>query len=182
MSYYGGSLNSPSEIIPGIWIGSETSSQDWEFINTHNIGAILNITPDIPNRFISNAIPEEFNSDSEDHDPEEEYEDVNHIEYLRANIDDSLQDDDIQLMSLYLPHLVSFVHMQHYLKERNVLIHCHAGIQRSPTVVAAYLMKYYNKTYNEATKFIYSKRSIAFNDGFSVNFKKSLKEYEQSLG
>jgi protein-tyrosine phosphatase len=46
--------------------------------------------------------------------------------------------------------------------KRSVLVHCSMGIQRSCTVVACYLIKYYKMTPGEAIKCIKSKRPIAF--------------------
>jgi protein-tyrosine phosphatase len=48
------------------------------------------------------------------------------------------------------------------IKKQNVLVHCHAGMQRSCAVVGMYLMKYYNMNLENVIKFIRSKRSIAF--------------------
>jgi protein-tyrosine phosphatase len=48
------------------------------------------------------------------------------------------------------------------------------GSQRSPTVAAAYLIKYYGLNVKEAINFVKSKRMIAFYGG-NVNFKPFLK-------
>ncbi|XKL65319.1 hypothetical protein PGB90_008739 [Kerria lacca] len=56
-----------------------------------------------------------------------------------------------------------------YVKEISgiVFVHCNAGISRSPTVVAAYLIKYYNITPEEALHRIRKKRpKINPNQGF----------------
>jgi len=45
---------------------------------------------------------------------------------------------------------------------RQVLVHCHAGMQRSCTIVACYLMKYYKMNVQEAIAFIKKHRPIAF--------------------
>jgi protein-tyrosine phosphatase len=41
-----------------------------------------------------------------------------------------------------------------------IIIHCYAGVSRSPAVVIYYLMKKYDLTYLEAYKFVNSKRNI----------------------
>ena len=48
------------------------------------------------------------------------------------------------------------------LKGQNVLVHCHAGIQRSCTIVAMYLMKYHKMTPEEVFRFLPTKRPVAF--------------------
>ncbi|XP_050735356.1 dual specificity protein phosphatase 19-like [Eriocheir sinensis] len=59
-----------------------------------------------------------------------------------------------------------------------VLVHCNAGVSRSASVVMAYLMRNYGMSFDEAFRFVKSKRSfVRPNEGFM----KQLKEYEQLL-
>ncbi len=60
-----------------------------------------------------------------------------------------------------LPHqldLVSFMIEKNLKYETDTLVHCMAGIERSPLAVAWYLHKNCNMTYNEAYEFIKEKR------------------------
>lgn len=60
-----------------------------------------------------------------------------------------------------------------------VLVHCNAGVSRAASIVIAYLMKHYGMKYEEAHRFVKSKRSfIRPNDGFV----EQLKIYEKRLG
>jgi dual specificity MAP kinase phosphatase len=43
-------------------------------------------------------------------------------------------------------------------QNRNVLVHCHAGVSRSATIVCAYLMKKNNWSMDQALGFIKGKR------------------------
>ena len=59
-----------------------------------------------------------------------------------------------------------------------VLIHCAAGVSRSPTIAVAYLMKYYPMAMSEAYKFVKRRRSII---SPNLNFMGQLWEFEQGL-
>lgn len=64
------------------------------------------------------------------------------------------------------------------LKRHNVLVHCKAGVSRSATVVASYLMSSRAMTAAEALDLLRSKRPIVFpNKGF----QKQLRAYEREL-
>jgi hypothetical protein len=59
-----------------------------------------------------------------------------------------------------------------------VLVHCDAGISRSPMVVAAYLMRLHHWTRDQALDFLRQKRPII---GPNDAFLELLKEWEQTL-
>ena len=62
--------------------------------------------------------------------------------------------------------------------DSGVLIHCHAGVSRSPTIAVAYLMKRYPMAMAEAYKFVKTRRSII---SPNLNFMGQLWEFEQGL-
>jgi len=58
------------------------------------------------------------------------------------------------------------------------LVHCFAGHSRSASFVIAYLMKYYEMTYDDALEFVQKKReTVSPNDGFVTQ----LRSYGQRL-
>lgn len=62
----------------------------------------------------------------------------NHINHLRINIDDHESEN----IEPWLEPVYQFIDA-HRMKKMNVLVHCHAGISRSATMVLYYLMKYF---------------------------------------
>ena len=59
-----------------------------------------------------------------------------------------------------------------------ILVHCMAGVSRSPTFVASYLMRDHGMDINEALKIVSDARFIYPNDGFL----KLLIKYNRRLG
>jgi protein tyrosine phosphatase len=53
-----------------------------------------------------------------------------------------------------------------------ILVHCRAGVSRSPTIVISYLMKYHNMSFENAYKHVLTKRKIAPNHGFVEKLKR----------
>jgi protein-tyrosine phosphatase len=68
--------------------------------------------------------------------------------------------------------------MQQSKENGHVLVHCAAGMSRSPTVVIAYLMKVHRKSLREAFAYVRSKRFVSPNYGFM----KQLSAYAKELG
>lgn len=49
---------------------------------------------------------------------------------------------------------------------KNVLVHCHVGWSRSAAIVIGYVMKTFDKNYEQAFNIVNSKRPIGPNEGF----------------
>lgn len=153
------SLSNANKITNRIYLGNINAAKDKEFFKTHKIKAVLNCTTDIPNYFKD--------------DPT--------IEYMRIPVEDNLRESDFNKMSTYLPVMAEFIHKHADLEKHNIFIHCLAGKQRSPSGVAAYLIKYHNMPVKQACKFILEKRPEAFHFGTSLNFSKSILSYKEHL-
>jgi len=151
----------PNEIIPGLYIGNMHSAKDADFFKRKNIGAVLNCTPDVPHYFAHSS---------------------GAVEYMRINVNDSLQQVDFQKMAAFIPCGVQFIHKNLELDKKPILVHCHAGVQRSAAMVAAYLMYKFRLPLEKAINHIIRQRSVAFLFGRSVNFKTSLIHYAKSIG
>lgn len=71
---------------------------------------------------------------------------------MRILIDDLPEDSDILLS--YLPSITEKMHT-FITKGKKVLVHCSMGVSRRCTVIAAYLIRYYNvKTIDQVIAFI----------------------------
>jgi dual specificity phosphatase 10 len=95
------------------------------------------------------------------------------VDTMVIKVDDSVHDD----IAKYFKKATKFIHSYLNVKEK-VLVHCYAGMSRSPTIVIAYLMRYRNMTMLDAHSFVKSKRKcIVINPGF----KRQLIEYESDI-
>lgn len=95
-----------------LWIGSEADSKNAEAARRHGVGLIVNCTRNIPAR-------------------------VPRVRHVRVPIDDS--SDEAGTFLAHLPVVVRLID-EHLSKGQGVLVHCYAGVSRSASVVAAYLM------------------------------------------
>ena len=155
MSSYKYNEDMGSEILPGLFIGNMYTARNKMFMKNNKIGAILNATPDVPNYF---ACPGEQS-----------------VEYMRINVNDN--NNDIAKMHRYLPCAVSFIYKNLVLDRTAVLVHCHAGVQRSATIVVAFIMKTKGLKLNDAVQYVLRKRPIVFSNGRNVNFKQALIQF-----
>lgn len=140
-----------TEIIDNLWVGDHISASDRTFINDNNIKLIINLSKDI--RFAS----------------------INNVELVRVPIDDDLSlQSDIGMVNYFGP---MYNNIDKALREnKGVLIHCWAGMQRSATLCALYIMRKKNKKFSEVKNIIQEKRPICFTPG--VNFKRSLMYFD----
>lgn len=164
-------LVSANEIIPGLWLGNEEASQDLNFLKTSNITVIVNATKHIPCRW-------------------EKYSGMN---YYRVPVNDpgpanyvNFDQEDNVVMLYHLPFVLEFIR-ENLNKNRNVLVHCHAGIQRSATVVLMYLMTFiYAKSCKKnrlrySIRHILKTRPIVFYSGTGMSFRPAILQYVSNL-
>jgi hypothetical protein len=103
------------QILHGLWVGSRGDSRDLAFMRRHDIALVVNCSRDIPSRFRHGL----------------------GIRYVRVAVDDAPHEQAKMLASLprVVPAIEAALRAGH-----GVLVHCHAGMQRSAAVAAAYLM------------------------------------------
>lgn len=125
----------------GLWLGDITASENIEALNEHGITHILTILDYQPKRIDPNRT------------------------YLHIHADDfhstDLLTNEFEKCFQFLDNALEQGH--------HVLIHCHAGVSRSATITAMYLMRKYSLTREQALQRIINKRrywSVLPNEGF----------------
>jgi len=119
-------------ILPGVFIGSVSSATDLNSLKKHQITHILTI--------LHNAQPNRFPNDI-----------VYHV--IKAI------DDESTNMLEYLEEALHFID-EARSKGGSVLVHCHAGMSRSGSVVIALVMRDKQISFKEAWAFVAEGRSI----------------------
>jgi len=141
----------PFPILPHLYLGCRKIASCLPGLTEHRITRVLNVTNSVPNQF-------------------------EHLEgfvYKQIAVEDSHEVD----MLKHLPEAFSFIEDANRMGEK-VLVHCHAGMSRSVTVIIAYLMKYYGHTLDSAYEFI---KKVKPNISPNISFMGQLLEYECTL-
>jgi len=139
-----------TEILPHIFVGNALDAQNQDRLREYGITHIINSTPDLPC----------FS--------EQQY------QYLRIAILD-LPSANIRK---HFDSAIQFIDEALCRKGNNVLVHCSAGISRSPTLVLAYMIKKYRMTLDEAFSKMRSLRQIV---DPNMSFVMQLREWEKRL-
>jgi protein-tyrosine phosphatase len=136
-----------SEIIPNLWLGPIGLTYDSEFLTTNKISHVVRVLED------QNTSATLYSLGIKTH-------------YIK------LYDDDDQPIGDYFDSSISFID-DAIRMGKTVYVHCYAGVSRSPTIVAAYLIKMHNMTTVDALKYIAERRPcIDPNEGFRAALRK----------
>ena len=139
-----------TQVLPHLYLGNMRDASDITILNRLGIGYVLNVTSKPPCYTMEPGIT-----------------------YKQLVADDN----GLQNLRQFFEEAFEFIDLA---KSNNsgVLVHCQAGISRSPTIAVAYLMKYYPMAMADAYKFVKTKRSII---SPNLNFMGQLWEFEQGL-
>jgi protein-tyrosine phosphatase len=154
--------NDADLVIKNIWLGNKSSSQNRDFLNNNKIKLVVNCTTDI-------HIPQWYEDDG--------------INYIRLPIYDWNSESNNNILKAEIMNIINTMNI-YKVNNKNILVHCFAGMQRSATVIACYLMYYYNFKPEHAIFYIRNKRNIAFQpyptfNSFIFNYKKNI-EYKNN--
>ena len=136
--------DSYQEIIPNVYLGNRNSARDKELLD--KIYLVVNCSEELT--FYSGK-----------------------TKNFRVNVPDNLSLDCNLKILVYVNQILP-VMFKCYNEKKPILVHCRAGMHRSATVIACFLMKYFNFNKDSAIQFIKSKRYVAFFPG--PNFDLSL--------
>ena len=137
--------NKINKIIDNLYIGNYSGALDKDIIMQYNINTIVNCTKK----------KDKINMD---------------VDYLQIPIDDPPYTNDIAYVNTNFIEIINFI--LNAMKNGNVLVHCVMGSQRSAVIVSIVLMMRFGLNYENAIKFVKSKRSICFFG--KVNYLESL--------
>jgi hypothetical protein len=162
-----------------IWLGNYKSALDLGFIKSNNISVIINCTVDTPYIFEIFEPRDLIN--------------IKQLETMRIPVYDSLLEHDLIIMEKHFKLVLPFILKKCLKEHKNILIHCHAGRQRSLVVLAATLyvildnnlieipnlVKTNNpgKNMKNVIDYIRTFRPQACSFGLRCNFKPSLERY-----
>jgi len=137
-----------SEILPYLLIGNQRDAANRERLTELGVTHVLNVTAQLPLHFESDGIT---------------------CKRLSAS------DSGSQNLKQYFAEAIEFIDNAREANGR-VLVHCQAGVSRSPTIVIAYLMAKKQQNLSEAFSFVKDRRAIV---APNLNFMGQLLEFDQ---
>ncbi|KAM9326231.1 dual specificity protein phosphatase 5 [Gastrophryne carolinensis] len=140
---------SPAEILPFLYLGSAHHASEGEYLANLHITALLNVS-----RKSTECIKDQY-------------------DYKWIPVEDNHTTD----ISSHFQEAIDFIDTVRHSGGR-VLVHCEAGISRSPTICMAYLMKTKRFRLEEAFEYIKQRRSL-ISPNFS--FMGQLLHYESEI-
>ncbi len=141
------------EIVPRLWLGNKAAASDGEWLREKQVGVVFNCTKDWP-----------FHPDI--------------LRKYRVPVHDNLEPTEIQNLQTWAPEIM-YKLIAEYKRGEVILVHCHAGMQRSAAVVAMFLISMFGMPKSNAMSYIRSKRPIAFFP--AANFDSAINGWEMQL-
>lgn len=145
--------NNADLILPRLWLGNRNAAHDEGFLQNANIQVVFNCSKDIP---FHASIRRRY----------------------RIPVDDNLQEQEIRNLELWSYEIVVKM-LSEYKAGHTLFVHCAAGMQRSPAVIALFLIATQRLTVEQAKEYIQQRRPIAFQP--SANFEAAMRGFEDSF-
>jgi protein-tyrosine phosphatase len=147
--------SSAVEILPNLWLGNVKASRNRDFLHTYKINVIVNCTKNFD--FDSTAILPETKK-------------------IRLAVSDTNTPEANRDMLALLDRAVTYIHRQ-LTRGDHVLVHCYAGKQRSPAVIAAFIVKYCEWPLDKSLKVI----ERLWNGVYPDHYLSALKEFQSNI-
>lgn len=100
---------------------------------------------------------------------------ISNIEHYKIEVNDSKNERDQNIMIHHLENVTNKIET-HVSQGNSVYVHCRMGMQRSAAIVAAYFMRYYEMTVENALAHVQKHRPIAFGGLLPKNMCKTTLE------
>eukprot|EP00727_Mastigamoeba_balamuthi_P010857 m51a1_g6394 hypothetical protein (562) ;mRNA; f:207871-210098 len=137
----------PNEVLPRLWLGNYNNALNRAALKRRNVTHILSVAPVKP------AFPKDFI-------------------YFVIPVED---EEDVDLTP-YFQSCIEFIQGA-MARGESTLVHCMAGVSRSATIVAAYVMVHNRMTAENAVAFVQEQRSMVCPN---MAFRKQLLEFEKT--
>jgi protein-tyrosine phosphatase len=135
-------------ITPNIALGNIKAGTQFDRLKMNDIKAVVVALPSLPRSKMDYV--------------------MNDISFLHISSNDHPSQD----LSMYFPMVFDFI-SSFVESGKNVLVHCHAGVSRSTTLLTSYLMAKRKQNHSEVLRHIRSRRSyINPNSGFLQQLKR----------
>lgn len=141
------------EIVPRLWLGNRKAASDTNWLAENRVEVVFNCTKTLP---FADTIKHRY----------------------RLPVDDNLEPVEISNMYAWAPETMVKL-LREYKTGKIILVHCHAGMQRSATIVAMFLMVVGSMSATEAMAYIRERRPIAFFPG--ANFDQAIRGWESDI-
>lgn len=141
------------EIVPRLWLGNKKAAADEAWQRDAGITVVFNCTKTLP---FAPSVRRMY----------------------RVPVDDNLEPTEIANLREWAAETQTKL-VREYNAGRTILVHCHAGMQRSAAVVAMFLTTMYAMSPDDAMAFIKSKRAIAFFP--AANFEPAIRQWATDL-
>ncbi|KAL1415922.1 hypothetical protein MTO96_028516 [Rhipicephalus appendiculatus] len=158
-------------VLPFLLLGNERDARDAELLQRLGVGYVLHVTPALPQQ--TTAVPPTTAAGTDTATTGVQQEHCPGIRCKRLPASDSCH----QNLKQFFDDAFQFLDEAHASGSR-VLVHCHAGVSRSPTITVAYLMHHLRLPLVDAYRYLKAKRPII---SPNLNFMGQLVELEQKL-
>lgn len=150
--FYSGRMTSENAnlILPGLWLGNRVAAADTAFLTSRGIKTVFNCTKQLP---FDPSVTRQY----------------------RVPVDDNLEPAEIANLERWAPEIL-YKLVAEYKAGHPVLVHCHAGMQRSAAVVAMFLIAIFRKPTDYVVQYIRQRRGIAFFP--AINFEPAIRGFE----